>query len=1811
MNDHEINDEINKTIDTNEIDGVDRIHRTKTHKTRAKAHEIRTKTSMRVIILFSTIATLIVLLSLSGCTSNEPKYLGCINPPNWSDPHNCVEIDVYNNDTPPTLNFTYVECNTTGTFYYPNGTAFTVDVTCTNISNTCIHVINETTNETETYPLCTPGKINPCEKDKCIGLVCGRPIYRTTGPQAYCEYFMGNISTTISMVNNTMNMMQPRMLFKTSCKFLPLTSRIADEIKRSNGNEWVDRFRFGVGTSFEDYDEARYYLPMSDRYTWLNPHGNVDRFPDYLGPRCVPDNSCPGSNKFDLVVGDNTINRSCISLSECNASRKELGGIQQLYCTNSSTSSGEEVWECPSPPPSTNVTDFPTSYFGTPNSARRACELFCGKLWKNHIADCINSTYSPPFMLNGSYMFKYENFLGNFGGYVSSVNTLKELDDDYYDNKLWEGYRYELPGKLDYECYSGADCMSGSCSKDVKGGHVSYRCINNTDNSDINCYCRIHDNLQDWEVCPLYNLPDWSRPVVTGVEGVITTQTHTTATPCEACNLGLIDSSYCSGEDSCGGGDRICTPGYSGLSGPLNNQYNKISLAGASIISLAEEPHCRSIGETCDMLTNRCCSGLICCSLGPSGMTHECRKDTGQSCTSDDECCHVGCNDGVCGGTSPPPPSGGCENDTTTCTDGIDNDGDGFIDCRDTVCWGIGPCVNHNYTTYNYSGLIYNITIDSPKDIIYQVPAPGYENPFNYSGIYHYIYVNPDEIDNLSIIKRCNANYTKEWAGGGVTSGCNQQWLDAVSDNTEDNWNALKNCVENLAENHDTSITDIWFQVPYSPFDSTSGPYPYQTGLYVPLRYYITDWGDCKQNVSGLPRPELKSYGWCEPATYLTIAVQKLGTTNRYCPADFGCKLIHDSSTGITKCDCSSTGPYRGPVIYDDNPGILPQAKYLYDHLIFYQMHGIMPLLIADDTNLYVQSNVTKTCAGLPDCEILAVLKCPKIDGTQYQFYNYDGSYFINIPGPDTELNDAFEDGGCSGVMDEITGGTDTTYYCYPEPGSSVSSLPSCNLNWAKINCPDGSFINGSSGITELSILSLDNYSPTDGYMWDLQNLINLSVEGSVGSGACSYLMDLISNDPNNREFMCYSPGYDKSNCSGDVSDDGFVHYTTNEGLNFILGPFKDSNGLHGSNIINTGTTLVDVGFPQTAHDDELLKRAEAVKRVCPNCLVSIKFPVYYAESEGGWTTPSEYVLNWTFSTPRGNNLIDYITYDFIGIYDAWDSYLNASDTINYMINLSETNLKKYNKPTLFYLSLPGVEESVAGAQTSGRFGFYNNGGWHLYDGSGLFNTWLNDYPSTGLTTVCYYGKWGHGISSNHNNYNVFVGCKVYNSSTFETVSKPYDLRLGDIDNIFGAGHCTSVPVYDSTGHHSGSTTTECDDSIYMATFMYDWDGVSEVNFTNINNDDKGAILVNGNLIFIHDTLGGIGINISDLPLHPGINYITLVSLNEEDSSASASSSNAVLNNVTYKITHYSINPYAHPERANFTKEFWQVLFANQAQLINAGTFGVVYKDWRGRNNHNLILSPDYKTTQFCAVQQASKQLMQVDNHNAYIKVYAVNDSIRTSCPCAMCLPEEISAGRCNATCADGNLCDGYNPSLYGAVKCQPNCWRISHACPCVQCSPEETSLGLCDPICADGRVCDNINSLTGNYKCIDRCARESICEANLCYNATDNYSCNIFYPEGEVISGKPSGSISSLNWYDADIIASLPPEKKCCVLDTDSNRFFTYEKKRFTTNANPPVIFPKYGILSDCGLLPKTNPVNNCTDAPNMPWRVGEMICN
>ena len=160
----------------------------------------------------------------------------------------------------------------------------------------------------------------------------------------------------------------------------------------------------------------------------------------------------------------------------------------------------------------------------------------------------------------------------------------------------------------------------------------------------------------------------------------------------ESCGNGIVDS----GEQCDDGGE----------SASCDDDCTTVSCGDGNVNSTAGEI-CDDGGESTscddDCTTVSCGDGNVNSTAG-----EQC-DDGGESASCDDDCTTVSCGDGnvnstageTCdGGTAcilliclcpegmGPDSSGGCQPSSTTCSDGVDNDGDGLTDCDDSDCFG-------------------------------------------------------------------------------------------------------------------------------------------------------------------------------------------------------------------------------------------------------------------------------------------------------------------------------------------------------------------------------------------------------------------------------------------------------------------------------------------------------------------------------------------------------------------------------------------------------------------------------------------------------------------------------------------------------------------------------------------------------------------------------------------------------------------------------------------------------------------------------------------------------------------------------------------------------------------------------------------------------------------------------------------------------------------------------------------------------------------------------------------------------------------
>jgi hypothetical protein len=181
------------------------------------------------------------------------------------------------------------------------------------------------------FPVCTDLVPKSCVNNKCTAMVCGYTNIRPAPPPASQDWDAGKANTTFTNNPNALPSNVPAQdvqlpsigLQKVTCDFNTMNSKLYNKVKASRGALWVNSFRFGVGSSFSDFDAAKNFFPATDRACAANPAAKVDRFTVYLGDsQYCQDTStyykCSGPRNSDLYFkGDS------FGLEQC-----------KLYCGN-------------------------------------------------------------------------------------------------------------------------------------------------------------------------------------------------------------------------------------------------------------------------------------------------------------------------------------------------------------------------------------------------------------------------------------------------------------------------------------------------------------------------------------------------------------------------------------------------------------------------------------------------------------------------------------------------------------------------------------------------------------------------------------------------------------------------------------------------------------------------------------------------------------------------------------------------------------------------------------------------------------------------------------------------------------------------------------------------------------------------------------------------------------------------------------------------------------------------------------------------------------------------------------------------------------------------------------------------------------------------------------------------------------------------------------------------------------------------------------------------------------------------------------
>ncbi|MEM4367306.1 MAG: hypothetical protein QW035_04230 [Candidatus Anstonellales archaeon] len=243
---------------------------------------------------------LLALFLLFGCLE-EQYEIGCCSQVNDANP---------DDDIPGQCEYVW-----NGTHQVPLGSYFSdmVGGTASITSNECDLVCNisisfqkggELKEKTFTIPLCQAYEEISCLPRSCSAMVCGDFRFRAKAEATASEYLSeGNLTnmypTELGYKGEGVDSRDVINLLNARCKFTVIDKRLERQMIRSGG--FINSFRVGAGSTYAQFDIARYYIPTSDYACSINPQGLVDRYMNYLNYSGYAEP--PGSDPYAEFTG--------------------------------------------------------------------------------------------------------------------------------------------------------------------------------------------------------------------------------------------------------------------------------------------------------------------------------------------------------------------------------------------------------------------------------------------------------------------------------------------------------------------------------------------------------------------------------------------------------------------------------------------------------------------------------------------------------------------------------------------------------------------------------------------------------------------------------------------------------------------------------------------------------------------------------------------------------------------------------------------------------------------------------------------------------------------------------------------------------------------------------------------------------------------------------------------------------------------------------------------------------------------------------------------------------------------------------------------------------------------------------------------------------------------------------------------------------------------------------------------------------------------------------------------------------------------
>ncbi|MEW6035682.1 MAG: hypothetical protein AB1529_03655 [Candidatus Micrarchaeota archaeon] len=159
-----------------------------------------------------------------------------------------------------------------------------------NATNTTGHCNVSVGTKSYLIPVCTQDQIVPCISQNCTAMVCGdfkfkpqfAPGFVTSGNDTSSAE--GNVEGSSGDIPPDTGEGGAANFYKAQCRFLTMDAKLRQIMRSSKSS--INVFRVGVGGSFDEFDQYRYFFPLSDKFCNINSGASgaqrVDRYMNYL-----------------------------------------------------------------------------------------------------------------------------------------------------------------------------------------------------------------------------------------------------------------------------------------------------------------------------------------------------------------------------------------------------------------------------------------------------------------------------------------------------------------------------------------------------------------------------------------------------------------------------------------------------------------------------------------------------------------------------------------------------------------------------------------------------------------------------------------------------------------------------------------------------------------------------------------------------------------------------------------------------------------------------------------------------------------------------------------------------------------------------------------------------------------------------------------------------------------------------------------------------------------------------------------------------------------------------------------------------------------------------------------------------------------------------------------------------------------------------------------------------------------------------------------------------------------------------------------